>query len=106
MGFLIIIGPLRNKGEDGFGVRINADWGNTISLSYAMADLLFKNGAKKLWRLMRAGDVNGADPVIVSLTNKIVELIGDLDNETYQDLKDVLQVAKRIPGEPLFIETR
>jgi hypothetical protein len=110
MGFSIWIGPLDI--EDGeVSVKSNNSLSNVFSLSYSVAHDYFNSTSdhKQLWSLLRDGDIDGADSVIVKLTQQIVNLIDHLSSELYIDLDNMLLNTLDVGckmGKDIYIMTR
>lgn len=83
MGFSIYFGKrtLDEYGND--SVIVFDDRSNAFDISYSQADEYFKSSENhsKLWNILRNGDINGADPVFISVkksTKEIENLISNL----------------------------
>jgi hypothetical protein len=90
--------------DDG-GVAALPDFSNHWSISYTAADEYFKrsDALRELWALLRNGDVDGGDSVIVPLTPRMCELI---EAHGPCHMKDAMHAGTQVGAESVFLETR
>jgi hypothetical protein len=103
MGFTIYF-AVTEKGEGSL-----ADFSDSISFNYSAAHEFFQNNTDahlRIWSVIRNGDVDGGNPVIVPLTVDLISMINSLPDDSCQTrcLKRALKagLAKKEPGH-LFV---